>query len=141
MGQSGPVTAHTVGQQHASVSQQGSPAETKPVVRRIVNSEPIIFDLRQGDDELEDQGVRVIHFYIGDDDDDVAEFQEIDISDDEPMVRRLGEEHEDVAIIIDSGADVAFFSLSVADRGEGELQDAAKSVEISSHDLDGREVL
>ena len=94
MGQSGPVTAHTVGQQHASVSQQGSPAETKPVVRRIVNSEPIIFDLRQGDDELEDQGVRVIHFYIGD------EVEEIDISNDEPMGRRLGEENEEVAIMM-----------------------------------------
>ena len=49
------VTTHTVGQQHASVSQQGSgSAETKPVVRRIAKSEPTIFDLRQGDDELED---------------------------------------------------------------------------------------
>ena len=56
--------------QHASVSQQGSSAETKPAVRRTVNSEPTIFDLRQGDDELEDQGVRVFHFYIGVDDDD-----------------------------------------------------------------------
>ena len=64
------MTTHTVGQQHANVSQRGSSAETKPVVRRIVNDEPIIFDLRQGDDELEDQGVRVIHFYIGDDDDE-----------------------------------------------------------------------
>ena len=42
----------------------------KPAVRRIVNCEPTIFDLRQGDDELEDQGTRAIHFYIGDDDDD-----------------------------------------------------------------------
>ena len=59
------VTTHTVGQQHANVSQQGSSAETKPVVRRIENSEPIIFDLRERDDELEDQGIRVVHFYIG----------------------------------------------------------------------------
>ena len=73
------MTTHTVGQQHASVSQQGSSAETKPVVRRIAKSEPIIFDLRQGDDELEDQGVRVMHFYIGDDDDDdEPEFQEVE---------------------------------------------------------------
>ena len=64
------MTTHTVGQQHANVCQQGSSAETKPVVRRIENSEPIIFD-----DELEDQGIRVNHFYIGDDDDD----------DDEPL--------------------------------------------------------
>ena len=71
------VTTHTVSQQHANVSQQGSSAETKPVVRRIENSEPIIFDLRQGDHELEDQGIRVIHFYIGDDDDDEPEFQEV----------------------------------------------------------------
>ena len=56
------VTTHTVGQQHANVSQQGSSPETKPVVRRIENSEPIIFDLRERDDELEDHGIRVIHF-------------------------------------------------------------------------------
>ena len=62
----------------------------------------------------------MIHFYIGDDDGDddddddddadepeIRVFEEIDISDDEPMVRRLGGEIEDVAIIIDSGADVA----------------------------------
>ena len=35
-----------------------------------------------------------------------------------PTVRRLGEENEDVAIIIDSGADVALFPLSMADHGE-----------------------
>ena len=103
------MTTHTVGQQHASVSQQGSSAETKPVVKRIVKREAIIFDLRKGDDELEDQGVRVIHFYVGDGDDEqeFQEVEEIDISDDEPMVRRLGEEREDVASIIDSGAGVA----------------------------------
>ena len=61
------------------------------MVRRIENSEPIIFDLRERDDELEDQGIRVVHFYIGDDDDDddddddEPEIQEVD----EPMVRRL----------------------------------------------------
>ena len=54
------MTTHTVGQQHAK-SQQGSSAETKPVVRRIENGEPIIFDLREGDDELEDHGIEVIH--------------------------------------------------------------------------------
>ena len=100
------------------------------------------------------------HFYIGVDGDEpeIQEVEEIYISDDEPMVRRLGEENEDVAIIIDSGADVALFPLSVAGHGEGELQfstktklqDAqgnriptggAKSVEISLRDLDGREVL
>ena len=43
------------------------------------------------------------------------------------MVRRLGEETADVAIIIDSGADVALFPLSVADRGNGELQFSAKT--------------
>ena len=65
-----------------------------------------------------------------------------------------------MAIIIDSGADVALvalFPLSMADHGEGglqfstktKLQDAqgnriltgAKSVENSLHDIDGREVL
>ena len=81
----------------------------------------------------------------------------MDISDDEPMVRRLGEENEDVAIILDSGADVALFPLSMAGHGKGELQFSTKtklqdaqgnriptgganSVEISLHDLDGREV-
>ena len=89
------------------------------MVRRIEKSEPIIFDLRQGDDELEDQGIRVVHVYVGDDDDE-PEFQqveEIDISDDEPMVGRLGEENEDVAIIIDGGADIALSPLSMADHG------------------------
>ena len=108
--------------QRANVSQQASSAETKLAVRRIENSEPIIFDLGQGDDELEDQGIRVLHFYIGDDGDapDFQEEQEIDISDDEPMVRRLGEEY-------DSGADVALFPLSIADQGEGELQFSTKT--------------
>ena len=128
------------------------------MVRRIENSEPIIFDQRQGDDELEDEGIRVIYFYIGDDDDDddepeCQEVGEIDVSVDEPM-----KENGDVAIIIDSGADVALFPLSMADHGEGELQFSAKtklqgaqgnriptgggkSVEIPMRDLDGRDVL
>ena len=94
---------------HANVSQQGSSAETKPVVRRIENSEPIIFVLRRGDDELEDQGIQVFHFYIGDDGDEpeIQEVEEIDITDDVPMARRLWEEDVDMAIIVDSGADVA----------------------------------
>ena len=33
-------------------------------------------------------------------------------------VRRLGEERDDVAIIIDSGADVALFLLNVAGQGK-----------------------
>ena len=37
-------------------------------------------------------------------------------------MRLLGEENEDVAIIIDSGADVALFPLSMADDWEGELR-------------------
>ena len=88
------VTTHTVGQQQANVSQQSSSAETKPVVRRIENSEPTIFDLRERDDEVEGYGIRVVHFYIaGEDDDDnddgdggsdddgpeIKEFEEIDI--------------------------------------------------------------
>ena len=81
------MTTHTVGQQQANVSQQSSSAETKPVVRRIETSERIIFDLREGDDEVEDHGVRAIHFYIGDDDDDddvddereIKEFEEGDL--------------------------------------------------------------
>ena len=92
----GSVTTHTVGQQHANVSQQGSPAGTKPVVRRIENSEPIIFELREKDDELEDHGIRASHFYIRDDGNDgepeFQEVEEIDISDDDRMVRRLGRE-------------------------------------------------
>ena len=44
------------------------------------------------------------------------------------MVRRLGEENEDVAIIIDRGADVALlFPLSMADHGEGELPFSTKT--------------
>ena len=82
-------------------------------------------DLRERQDELEDHGIRVIRFYIGDDDDDdddepgIQGIEEIDISDDDPMVRRLREENEDVAITIDSGADVALFPWSMADHGEG----------------------
>ena len=59
------VATHTVGQQHANVSQQGSSAETKPVVRRNENSAPIIFELREKNDELEDHGIRVIHLIGG----------------------------------------------------------------------------
>ena len=40
---------HTVDQQHANVSQQSRSAETEPVVSRIENSEPIIFDVREGE--------------------------------------------------------------------------------------------
>ena len=50
------VTTHTIGQQQANVSQQGSAAGTKPVVRRVENSDPIIFDLQERDDEVEDRG-------------------------------------------------------------------------------------
>ena len=109
-------------------------------------------------------GIRVIHFYVGDDDDEpwkggenlFDSFEEVE--NDKPKVGRLGEERGDVAIIIDSGADVALFSLTMADHGEGEpefnaatkLQDAqgnrlfsggAKSVEISLREVDGHEVL
>ena len=38
--------------------------------QRLENSEPVIFDLREKDDEVNYHGIRVIHFYIGDDDDD-----------------------------------------------------------------------
>ena len=49
------------------------------MARRIENSEPIIFDLRERDDELEDQGIRVIRFYIGDDEDEpvIQEVEEL----------------------------------------------------------------
>ena len=57
------MTTHTVGQQQANVSQQRSSAETK-----IENCEPIIFDLREKHYEAEGHGIRVVHFYIGDDD-------------------------------------------------------------------------
>ena len=36
------------------------------MVGRIKNNEPIIFGMRERDDEVEDHGIRVIHFYIGD---------------------------------------------------------------------------
>ena len=76
-------TIHTVGQQHASVT------DTKPAVRRIENSESRIFDLRERNVELEDQR---------NDEPEFQEVEEVEISDDEPMVRRLGEENADVAI-------------------------------------------
>ena len=72
-----PVTTHTVGQQQANVSEESSSAETKPAVTRIENSGPIIFDAREGADELEDHGIRVIGFYIRDDDDDDDDDQQI----------------------------------------------------------------
>ena len=76
----------------------------------------------------------------------------ISISDDEPIVRGLGDGNEDAAIIIDSGADVAWFLLSMAHRAEGELEFSAKTklqdAQIVSPQevrhwnfLDGREVL
>ena len=67
------MAIHTVGQQHANVSQQSSAAETKPVVRRDENCEPIIFDLREQDDEVEDQGIRLFTSTGDDDDDDEHE--------------------------------------------------------------------
>ena len=106
------MTTHTVGQEQANVSQQRSSAGTKPVVRRIESSEPIISDLRERHDESEGHGIQVVHLYTGDgdddddDDDDEPEMEDcrvIDISYDEPKVRRLGEEGE--GVIIDSGAD------------------------------------
>ena len=72
------MAIRVVGQQQANVSQRSS-ADTKPVVRRVENGEPIIFDLREGHDEAEDHGIRLNHFYIGDDGDD---------DDDEPVRRR-----------------------------------------------------
>ena len=99
------MTTHTVGQQQPNVSQQGSSAKTKPVVRRIGNSEPIIFDLREKDDEVEDHRIRVIHFYIGDadddddddDDDDEPEKGGCDMAEvegEKPKMRRVGEERD-----------------------------------------------
>ena len=61
------VTTHTNCLQQTNGAQQSSSAGTKPVVRRIENSEPVIFDLRERHDDAESP---VIHFYIGDDDDD-----------------------------------------------------------------------
>ena len=83
----------------------------------------------------------------------IQEVEDIDISDDEPMARRL-----DVALIVDSGADVALLPLRNANHVGGELEFSAKtnlqdvqgnhiptrdakSLELSLHDLDGREVL
>ena len=126
------MTSHTVGQQQANVSQQGSSADTKPVARRIENSKPIIFDPRGGHDEAEDHGIRVVHFYIGDDDDDddddaldIEDCEMMEIENEQPEARRLGEERDDVAIIIDSGADVALFPLNMADH-ELEFNSATK---------------
>ena len=74
------------------------------MVRRIENSEPIKKEMMSYKPENQS------HFYIGVDGDEpeIQEVEEIYISDDEPMVRRLGEENEDVAIIVNSGADVVF---------------------------------
>ena len=105
--------------------QQSSSADTKPVVRR--NSEPIIFDLREGHDEAEDHGIRVIHSYIGDDDDEMSHVKKEKASLRKTSWRlrmrspTLGD-LEHVAISIDSGADVALVPLSMADHGEGELE-------------------
>ena len=57
------MTTHTVVRQQANVSQQSNSADTRPT----------IFDLREGHDEGEDHGIRVIRFYVGDDDDDDAD--------------------------------------------------------------------
>ena len=77
------MTTQTVGQQHANASQKGSSAETKPAVKRNENSEPIVFDLREKDDELEGPGIRVIHFCIGVEDDDDGDDGD---NDDEPEI-------------------------------------------------------
>ena len=111
----GSVTTHTAAQQQATVTQQSSSAETKPVVRRVENNEPTIFDLRERHDDSESHRIRVIHFHIGDDDDEPWKggenlfedsFEEVE-QNEKPKARRLGEERDDVFIIIDSGADVA----------------------------------
>ena len=79
----------------------------------------------------------------------------MEIENEASKVRRLGEERDDVAVIIDSGANVALFSVNMADHGEGELiqlpnykmpwnripAGGTKSAEISLRDIDGREVL
>ena len=81
----------------------------------------------------------------------------VEISEEEPKVRRFGEEGEDVAIIIDGGADVALFPEYGRSRGRElefnsatTLKDAqgnrpptagATSVEISLRDTDGHEAL
>ena len=77
---------------------------------RVGQQKPNQWSEKRGD-EVEDHGIRVVHVYIGDDhgDDDEPEMEDCrvtDISDDELMVRRFGEKHEDVAIIVDCGADV-----------------------------------
>ena len=74
------------------------------------------------------------------------ECEEAEIEDESPKVRRLGEEKDDVAIIIDSGGDAALFSLNMADpatgcAGESYPHRGAKSVGISLRDIDGHEVL
>ena len=79
---------------------------------------------------MSSHGIRLVHFFIGDDDDDEPwkereslleeTFQEVE--NEKPKVRRLGEERDDVAIIMDCGADVALFALRMADHGEGELE-------------------
>ena len=58
----------------------------------------------------------MIHVYIGDDDDEPWKESCEEMEDDRPKVRRFGEERDDMAIVIDSGADVAFFLLNMADH-------------------------
>ena len=92
------MPTHTVAQQQATATQQSISAETKPVVRRVENNEPIIFDLCERHDGSESHGIRAIHVYIGDDDDEPWKrredpFEESceEVEKERPKVRRLGE--------------------------------------------------
>ena len=103
---------------HCDSTEQFS--ETKPVVRRVDNNEPIIFDLRERHNDSESHGIRVFtstltlemtmmsHGKVWKGREDLFEESFEEVENERPKVRRLGEEErDDVAIIIDSGADVA----------------------------------
>ena len=66
-----------------------------------------MFDLRERHAGSESHRIRVIHSYIGDDDDEPWKESREGVEDERPKVRRLGEERENVAIIIDSGIGAA----------------------------------
>ena len=80
-------------------------ASCRRVENNVENSEPIILDLRDRYDDSESHRIRVIHFYMGDDDyepwkrgGNLSEQSFEEVENEKPKVRRLGEERDGVAI-------------------------------------------
>ena len=62
-----------------------------------------VFYLRERHDDSESHATRIIHFYVGDDDDEPRkERRSTEVESQTPKVGRLGEGRDDVAIIVDS---------------------------------------